>query len=107
MQKPWYKVLLAARRLCTEKEPKKPTNALFTASDLSSAAKIKPGEKATSEKIASGWLGKFVRWGYALRVGSEPSKGRPFTVYRLTKWAFKVRKPKEAEDEKQGSEAEA
>lgn len=69
----WYRVLEAARRLRDG----------FAASDLSARAGVAP-------HVASAWLGKFCRWGYASRTGTKETQDRdgarrkPRTLYALT-----------------------
>lgn len=47
--------------------------------------KGKMGEGSTPKQIASGWLSKFVKWGYVQVVGTTTSDGpRPANVYTVT-----------------------
>lgn len=44
-----------------------------------------------SPKDASAWISKFVKWGYAKRVGSTPNDGRkPTGLYELTAYGREV-----------------
>lgn len=79
----WWEILIAARELAGD--PVALTGAgsdTVLASDLAEAAGI-------PTKLASGWLGKFVRWGYAARVGVQRgAPGRPRTLYVITRWGM-------------------
>jgi len=66
---PWFETLLAARQLSPD--PKH----FFTAAQLAQAADIQPGPRSTREQIASAWMSKFVKWGYALSVGKIEGAG--------------------------------
>jgi len=78
--KPWQGILLAMR---TCKAP-------FGAAELAAAAGLSPGPRSTAEAIASAWLGKMVRWGYAVRVAREAGRrGRARTLYEVTRWGRK------------------
>lgn len=77
----WFQVLRSAR-LAASKERLINSRALAKAIEL-------------PEKDASAWLGKFVRWGYAIRVDREANgRGRPRTIYRLTKYGLERKAPK-------------
>ena len=88
----WYEVLVASRPL---------PEAGFTARDLASSAGIKESSsgRSTGEQIASAWLSKFQRWGYALPSGQ---KDGGMNIWQLTKWGMKVDEPKK----KRGSRGE-
>jgi DNA-binding PadR family transcriptional regulator len=48
-------------------------------------------QSGLSEKDASAWISKFVRWGYAKRIGLEENPGRkPRGVYSLTDYGLSV-----------------
>lgn len=85
--KPWYDVLLAARRL----EKKMPDG--WTSQDLAQEAKIEATSVSSEIAIASAWCGKLYRWGYALGVGRKPpsGRGRPTNIYKLTSWGHDFR----------------
>ena len=80
----WYSVLLAARR-CASRKP------VFNSTDLSLEAKIEATERSEAHQIASAWLGKFVRWGYAVRAGHDPGE-RSWRGYSLTRWGATIKK---------------
>jgi hypothetical protein len=93
----WWSVLEAARRASRRGKE------AFTASDLAHEARIDAtvGDdgflKSPAESIASAWLGKFVRWGYALRAGSRgsPKGGNAWVrLYTLTEFGVKRHPPK-------------
>jgi hypothetical protein len=86
---PWYGVLLAARRIGARGEE-------LTSSALAVEAKIPDTALSTAVQIASGWLGKFYRWGYVLKIGRLRTKGRPATVWQLTKWGEECKLKKSA-----------
>lgn len=74
----WFDILKAARKVGSE-------GRTVTAEALAKHLTIDPA-------VASAWLGKFVRWGYALRAGRDTSRrGRPQTVYTLTRWGLEFR----------------
>lgn len=90
--KPWYDVLLAARRL--EKRQKDG----WTSTELAKEALIEATPRSTEIAIASAWCGKLYRWGYVLPVGiSSVGAGRPSNVYRLTAWGREFRTDVKAE----------
>lgn len=74
----WYGILRAARRVAVDGQ--------ITSDVLAEATK-------TETRVASAWLGKFVRWGYVLRVGRKngTGRGRPTTIYQLTGWGLRFR----------------
>lgn len=61
MASDWFSVLEVVKILSRDK-------ASFSAPQLAEAAKIQGTEKSTPEKIASGWLSKFLKWGYVKRA---------------------------------------
>lgn len=81
----WFNILQVARTLCPDgKTP-------FGSGDLSRKARIAEGASSRPEQIASAWLGKFVRWGYAKRVGtSESAERRWRRAYVLTDFGLTV-----------------
>jgi len=79
---PWYDVLRHARRFADGGGPE---SATVTAPDLAREAKMPLRE-------ASAWLAKFVKWGYAERVGSAPYGKRWVRLFLLTKSGM-TRKP--------------
>lgn len=88
----WFEILQAARTL-SQKGP-------FGSADLARAAGLedtlpsemlkgkdagKIGKGSTAQQIASGWLGKFVKWGYVIVTGKVQTGGpRPAFVYQVT-----------------------
>ncbi len=74
----WYGILKAARRAAVD--------GIVTSDKLAEAIKDEP-------RVASAWLGKFVRWGYVLRVGRRngEGRGRPTTLYQLTSWGIRFK----------------
>lgn len=76
----WFEILEKARKLCPNKE------STFTVSDIKDAFNFKPGPRTDSYHIASGWVGKLVRWNYVERVGSGKKVGhKPVALYAITK----------------------
>jgi hypothetical protein len=75
----WFEVLERAREICPDGERR------FTAADLADHAALAAGGAAKPEQIASAWLSKFVKWGYATRAGRRPGPFRPLTLYVLTR----------------------
>ena len=67
----WYAVLLAARGVAI--------GGVLMARALAKETKMPPN-------VASAWLAKFVRWGYARRSGSAKGPARWERVYVLTKY---------------------
>lgn len=74
----WWSILEAMRSVAARKGE-------FSSRDLAPAAELSIG-------VASGWLSKFVRWGYARRVGSEAGNGRWLRLYSITRYGA-TRKP--------------
>ncbi len=73
----WFGILKEARLLSKNKP--------FTAIDLNKKINFKKTEKRTADQIASAWICKLVKWGYAERVGSLPNPGhKPIAVYSVT-----------------------
>jgi hypothetical protein len=75
----WFEVLERAREICPDGERR------FTAAELADHAALAAGGAAKPEQIASAWLAKFVKWGYATRTGKRPGPFRPLTLYVLTR----------------------
>jgi len=76
---PWFRVLEAARKLSPGDRH------VFTAAHLVKELGIEGTTDSKASQIASAWMGKFVRWGYARRVGQIAGNGaRPNTQYVLT-----------------------
>lgn len=93
----WYDVFKAARKIGSKEEKRDGKRFLvaapFTAAQLAIAAKLKGTSKSTPQRIASAWIGKFVRWGYAATYETAKSTGgRPPVIYVLTKWGLKFRR---------------
>lgn len=85
---PWFLVLDHTREIARGREKKDPKKAVFAAEELAKKTGL-------PDNVASAWLGKFCRWGYVVRVGKAPSKGRFRTLYSLTTWGIEfVRKKK-------------
>lgn len=76
---PWFEILLVARKLSPD------LRHLFTAAQLAEAARIAPGPRSAPAQIASAWMSKFVKWGYATRVGGIEGAGvRMANTYAVT-----------------------
>jgi len=74
----WFGILESARVLSN-------TRPGFTALDLKEAARI------PELKEASAWLSKFAKWGYVIKVGTQPGSGKkPFIVYNLSDYGKTV-----------------
>jgi hypothetical protein len=96
----WYEILLSARQIGSQ-EVKEGKKRAIEAIPFTSAALAE--ETDLTPPVASAWIGKFKRWGYAIDAGKEESAGgRPARLYALTKWGLifkrkkkgKVSKPK-------------
>lgn len=77
----WFEVLEVCRRIGKDQRP-------ITSVDLLHAARFKGTEDTKASQIASGWLGKFARWGYLERAGTQPRAGEPgppLTIYVVSK----------------------
>lgn len=73
----WYRMLEHVRRLASRGD--------VTSAALATKARIPPA-------VASAWLGKLCSWGYVRRVARRAhGKGRPRTVYELTRWGTRFR----------------
>jgi hypothetical protein len=75
----WFEILEACRKLAK--------NGTFTSADLVAAVRFTSSGKSTPAQIASGWLGKFAKWGYLERGEPMPRQGevgRPMTPYKMT-----------------------
>jgi hypothetical protein len=83
----WYDILLGARR-ASHKGTRH-----ITARDLASEVRIPASERSGPEKLASAWLGKFVRWGYAVRSGHIQGEKRWSRTYSLTKYGLERPEP--------------
>lgn len=71
----WYQLLAIARDL----------ESPFPATSLAEAAALAGTEKSTASQIATAWLSKFVKWGYAEVVKREQGvSGRTVSFYSLT-----------------------
>lgn len=85
----WFEILKAARGI----PPNKDSELIFTVKDLSAAvgfSKTKSG--CSPDQVASAWICKFVKWGYAEKVGTIPNPGhKPITTYTLTKEGREVK----------------
>lgn len=78
MSNQWFEILQAAKSLSKAEKA-------FTASELASAAAIDNAPLSTREKVAYGWISKFLRWGYLRRASKIPgSQGRLVTTYKVT-----------------------
>lgn len=86
----WFRVLEAARRVGSRVGRGGPEALPFTASDLAMEAEIGAGAKGSPASIASAWIGKFVRWGYAKvhRAEKRFTAGHPVMYYVLTRWGM-------------------
>lgn len=92
MSKNWFELLKLARDLGTEADfqyveggvQKTGIELRFGTDELAAATDLVP-------KDASAWISKFVRWGYARRVGSIEQPGlKPKGVYALTEYGRSV-----------------
>src|ERR1041385_4534703 len=83
---PWFQILESARKLSLN------GGRPFTAAELAEAAAIEGTERSKPHHLASGWLSKFVRWGYVLQDGvvprAEGDVGRWIRQYRMTKFGL-------------------
>jgi hypothetical protein len=83
---PWFQILESARKLSLN------GGRPFTAAALAEAAEIQGTERSQPHHLASGWLSKFVRWGYVLQDGTVPREenagGRWIRQYRMTKFGL-------------------
>lgn len=75
MADPWFEILSALRSK---------SDGPFTARWFANAAQIQPGPKSNSEKMAYGWLSKFLKWGYVSRAGTIKVDGRKTQTYQVT-----------------------
>lgn len=81
----WFKILEAARELAPE------VGGQFTAAELSEQGHLSSTEQADAAQIAAAWIGKFVKWGYARKVGEKKSSGKkPQSIYALTDYGLTV-----------------
>jgi hypothetical protein len=97
----WFGVLEAARKVGSRAEKDSVKVLPFTSFELAKEAGFKATSKSSPRDIASAWLGKFVRWGYALRINPveesyQISRGRPTRIYMLTNWGIKVEPKKKS-----------
>jgi len=81
----WFKILEAARQLAPrEGNP-------FTASELSEQGDLSSSDQADAPQIAAAWIGKFVKWGYARKIGEKKNPGKkPQSIYTLTDYGLTV-----------------
>lgn len=88
----WFELLQSAREIGVKAEVRVTENGEtkivierhFGAEDFASVTSLSP-------KDASAWISKFVRWGYAKRVGSTENPGlKPRAVYALTDFGLNV-----------------
>jgi hypothetical protein len=71
----WHDILTAAKKFDGE----------FIASELAAAAEISGTDSSSATQIASAWLLKFHKWGYAAKTGERATGGpRAAITYRLT-----------------------
>ena len=76
-RKPWFAVLLAARRILSRGE-------VLTSIGLA-------GESGLETRVASAWLFKFERWGYFLRKEKVATSKRWSWSWSITAWGTKAR----------------
>lgn len=75
----WFSILKKVREFCPKEE------STFTVSDVLGAFKFKGTESTDPYHIASGWVGKLVRWNYVKRVGSGEKVGhKRVALYAVT-----------------------
>jgi hypothetical protein len=78
MPESWYGILEALRSDFPAGNP-------FTASDLAAVAKLRRTERSTADKMAYGWISKFLRWGYVRKAASTTGQsGRRVQGYAVT-----------------------
>lgn len=81
----WFKILEAARELAPE------AGNPFTAAELSRQGNLSSAEQADAAQIAAAWIGKFVKWGYARKIGETKNPGKkPQSIYTLTDYGLTV-----------------
>lgn len=81
----WFEILEKAKQICASKE-KHGEEPVFTVREIEKAFGFKPGPETDSYHIASGWVGKLVRWRYVDRVGSKKNDGlKAIALYGITK----------------------
>ena len=76
-RKPWFDVLLAARRILSKGE-------VLTSIRLAAESDI-------DTRVASAWLFKFERWGYFLRKEKVATSKRWSWSWSITTWGTKAR----------------
>ena len=75
----WFEILKWVKKSCPTQDH------TFKVSDIQEAFKFKDAEKTDAYHIASGWVGKLVRWNYVERVGSEKNGDhKKIAIYGLT-----------------------
>ena len=81
----WFGILEAVRDLCPKEDSQ------FTSISLVNKLRFKAVGKKSPQQVSSTWISKFVKWGYARRVGDEANPGhKPLGVYVLTKYGREV-----------------
>ena len=76
-EKPWFDVLLAARRIAHRKET-------LTSGELALEASIET-------RIASAWLSKFARWGYVKKKEKIATGNRWSWSWVVTRWGIRAK----------------
>lgn len=81
----WFGVLEAARKIAPKEDSQ------FTSISLANAVRFRQVGRKTPQQVSATWISKFVKWGYARRVGDEANPGhKPLGVYVLTKYGREV-----------------
>lgn len=81
----WYNVLEGVRKIAPKEDSQ------FTSISLANAIRLKPIAGKSIQQTSAHWISKFVKWGYARSVGTEPNPGhKPLSVYVLTKFGRDV-----------------
>jgi len=83
----WFNVLEGVRKICPKDDSP------FTSITLANALHFKAVGKKTVQQVSATWISKFVKWGYARRIGDEANPGhKPIAVYVLTKYGWEVKR---------------
>ncbi len=78
----WFRILESVRKISLDGQRS------FTAAELAQEAALERVGSATEQQLASGWLSKFVRWGYVVHDGTAKPEGanRWIRKYQITKF---------------------
>lgn len=82
----WFRILESVRKISLDGARS------FTAAELAAEVGFERAGTATEQQLASGWLSKFVRWGYVVHDGTEKPEGAPRWIrkYQITKFGKMV-----------------